>query len=262
MRITNRIRGILRLSILSVILMMIPLPSCPGLPVITEAYAFSYFDIDSYFSFDDDYQEKESGPQLNKSALWMKTKKTRKLKLLHANGTVKWSSSNKKVAKVSSKGLVTAKKAGKAVITAKCGNPAKSYKCTVNVYSQASVKKKLMKLKSKKKYKEGRYWTNESEQYYWAADNLYGAGCYALIGIFSDYVFGTEAPIKKHSDFSKIKAGDHIRIGGTHSVIVLEKKGDKLTIVEGNYNSSVHWGRVLTKRYLQSTGFFVDTRYW
>lgn len=44
-----------------------------------------------------------------------------KLKVKNYKGKVKWSSSKKKVASVSKKGVVTAKKKGKAVITAKAG---------------------------------------------------------------------------------------------------------------------------------------------
>lgn len=48
-----------------------------------------------------------------------------------AKGTVKWTSSNKKVATVSSKGVVTAKKKGTATITAKVGNKKVTFKVTV-----------------------------------------------------------------------------------------------------------------------------------
>ena len=48
-----------------------------------------------------------------------------------AKGTVKWTSSNKKVATVSSKGVVTAKKKGTATVTAKFGNKKVTFKVTV-----------------------------------------------------------------------------------------------------------------------------------
>lgn len=48
-----------------------------------------------------------------------------------AKGTVKWTSSNKKVATVSSKGVVTAKKKGTATVTAKVGNKKVTFKVTV-----------------------------------------------------------------------------------------------------------------------------------
>lgn len=66
---------------------------------------------------------------------------TAKLTLNNAQGTVTWSSSNKKVVTVS-KGKITAKAAGKAVITAK--NKGKSYKCNVTV--KAKEKKVEAKL--------------------------------------------------------------------------------------------------------------------
>ncbi len=53
------------------------------------------------------------------------------LKLKGTSKTVKWSSSNKKIATVSSSGKVYAKKPGKATITAKVGK--KKYKCVVTV---------------------------------------------------------------------------------------------------------------------------------
>ena len=106
------------------------------------------------------------------------------------------------------------------------------------------------------------YWTNESASYFWEAAYTYGMGCYALVGLFSDYAFGKDAPIKRYTGFKNIKAGDHIRIGEYHSVIVLEKKGNNLTVVEGNFNNSVHWMRTITKQELQTEGFWGETRYW
>ena len=258
MRTKNRIRHILQLFVLAAIMMMVPLPSHSVLPAVTEVYASEYY---GYYFFDD-YEEEEPEYKISDEAIWMNAGKTRKLKVSNASGNVKWSSSNKKVAKVSSKGVVTAKKAGKATITAKCPALGKSVKCKVRVFTQSSVKKKLLKLKKNKKYKEGKKWTNENNHYFWEATNTYAMGCYALVGIFSDHVFGKDAPVKTHTSFKKIKAGDHIRIGESHSVVVLEKKGNTLTIVEGNYNRSVHWGRKLTKKYLESQGFWVETRYW
>ena len=104
-------------------------------------------------------------------------------------------------------------------------------------------------------------WTNENRQYFWEATNCQCYGCIALCGEISDKVFGKYAPVTKHSNFSRIKAGDHIRIGNEHSVMVLQKNGNTLTVVEGNYNATVHWGRKITKKELQESGFYVETRY-
>lgn len=70
---------------------------------------------------------------------------------------------------------------------------------------------------------EGLSWTNENNEYYWSAINCYCYGCIAFAGEVSDKVFGKNAKVTTHKDFDKIKVGDHIRIGGYHSVIVWKK---------------------------------------
>lgn len=72
---------------------------------------------------------KSSG--MNKSKTVVYTGKTVKLKVIGNSGKAAWSSGNKKVAKVDSKGKVTGIKAGKATIKAKIGN--KTYQCKVTV---------------------------------------------------------------------------------------------------------------------------------
>ena len=69
--------------------------------------------------------------KLNKTKLTLQVKKTYKLKVKGTKKKPKWSSSKKKVATVSSKGVVKGKKIGSAVITAKVGK--KKYKCKVKV---------------------------------------------------------------------------------------------------------------------------------
>ncbi|MCR5322464.1 MAG: Ig-like domain-containing protein [Lachnospiraceae bacterium] len=68
------------------------------------------------------------------------------LELSNAKGTVKWSSSNKKVAVVED-GKVTAVKKGKATITARDSKSGKSYKCKLTVKNNSLSNKKL-KLKA------------------------------------------------------------------------------------------------------------------
>ena len=89
--------------------------------------------------------EAASKVKINKTKATVYVGKTTTLKVSGTKKTVKWTTSNKKVANVSSKGKVTAKKAGSATITAKVSG--KSYKCKVTVKnpylnkSKATLKK-------------------------------------------------------------------------------------------------------------------------
>ncbi len=75
--------------------------------------------------------------KINKKAVTLEAGKTVKLKVTGTTVT-KWSTSNKKIAKVSAAGKVTAVKAGTATIKAKCAN-GKTYKCVVTVTRKASA---------------------------------------------------------------------------------------------------------------------------
>ncbi len=69
--------------------------------------------------------------KLTKKALTLETGKTSTLKITGTSAKVTWSSSNKAVATVSTKGVVSAKKAGTATITATVNK--KKYTCKVTV---------------------------------------------------------------------------------------------------------------------------------
>lgn len=68
---------------------------------------------------------------LSKTNLTIQVGKTARLTLQNAKGTIKWKSSNTKVAPVDQQGLITGKKPGSAKITAKASG--KSYTCKVTV---------------------------------------------------------------------------------------------------------------------------------
>lgn len=74
-------------------------------------------------------------PKLSKKSVTLTVGSKVTLKVKNASGKITWSSSNKKVAPVSSKGVVTAKKAGKATITAKT-TKGKKLTCKVTVKSK------------------------------------------------------------------------------------------------------------------------------
>lgn len=87
---------------------------------------------------------KKKKVKLNKTKLSLYVGKTYTLKLKNNKKKIKWSTSNKKVATVSSKGKVKARKKGSATITAKVGK--KKYKCkvTVKVKKKAATKKPVV----------------------------------------------------------------------------------------------------------------------
>ncbi len=117
-------------------------------------------------------------------------------------------------------------------------------------------------------YPEGMLWTNENSYgpYYHYSDERVltytGYGCAAFTFILSDGVFGN-LPDREHHDWNNIRVGDIIRVNNnTHSVIVLSVSGDDITVAEGNYNSRIRWGRVLSRsRLAAGMGTYIWTRW-
>ena len=98
-------------------------------------------------------------------------------------------------------------------------------------------------------YPEGTPWDN-SNFYEWKG-GIYsgGYGCAGFAFMLSDAVFGS-LPARKIDkvSYSSLRAGDILRVNNdSHSVIILKKQADHVVIAEGNFNSSVHWGRTLSK---------------
>lgn len=221
-------------------------------------------------------------PYLNYTKKTMKAGKSLTLKLTGA--TVKsWKSSDEEVATVTNKGKgkgkVTAKKAGRVIITCKAKG-GKKYTCKITVKesdkpsndkpsnedpsseepsNEDPIYAKMIALKEE--YPEGMKWTNDN--YYAWKGGIYsgGYGCAGFAFMLSDAAFGS-LPARKHTDFSKVRVGDILRINNdTHSVIVLEVKMDGVIVAEGNYNSSIHWGRGISFSSIKETGTYVLTRY-
>ena len=61
--------------------------------------------------------------------------------------------------------------------------------------------------------------------------------------------------------WNKIQVGDALA-DGNHIVIVLTKADDHVTVVEGNFNKMVNWGRKITKEQLRVSLFRVETPSW
>lgn len=134
-----------------------------------------------------------------------------------------------------------------------------SVKTTTPVPTQEVAYEKMIALKEQ--YPEGMAWTNNNV-YAWNG-GIYsrGYGCVGFAFILSDAAFGN-LPARKHTDFNNIQVGDIVRINNdTHSVIILSIDDTNVTIAEGNFNSSIHWGRMFTLEHLQAVGDFIITRY-
>lgn len=86
-------------------------------------------------------QAKAATIKLNTKEKTLVIGETYKLKVRNTAKTVKWSSTNPKVASVSKKGLVTAKKAGTTTITAKVGKKKLTCKVTVITMQKSYVNK-------------------------------------------------------------------------------------------------------------------------
>ncbi len=84
--------------------------------------------------------------------------------------------------------------------------------------------------------------------YYHCPDGILGYQCYGFAWKMSDLIYGKKAKIKNFYSFSKCKAGDVIRYSG-HSVIVVSKKKDYVTVGECNYGDTciIKWGRRVYK---------------
>lgn len=111
-------------------------------------------------------------------------------------------------------------------------------------------------------YPEGMLWTNDNK-HEWTQGGVHytGGGCYAFARIVSEYLLGTEAEPSTHYNLGKIKVGDHVRIGGYHSVVVMKVHDEGITVTEGNYNSSIHWGRFISFAELRADSYYIETRY-
>lgn len=203
-------------------------------------------------------------PYLNQKSLTLSKGKTYQLSITGTSAK-SWTSSDESVASVSSKGKVTANKAGKAAIACK-GKNGKTYKCQVTVVEDSSTglnEKQIYKdmIAMKSKYPEGMKWTNAN--YYAWKGGIYsgGYGCAGFAFAISDAAFGS-LPARQHTNFSNIRVGDIVRMDNNgHSVIVLEVKENGVVVAEGNFNSSVHWGREISFSAIRSTGTYVMTRY-
>lgn len=136
------------------------------------------------------------------------------------------------------------------------GKPAQS---VTNVTRENEVYNMLIAQKAV--FPEGMSWTNDNYVSWKGGTYSGGFGCSGFAFSLSDAAFG-DARARKHTDYTNIRVGDILRVDGdTHSVIVLEVRENSVIVAEGNYNSSVHWGREISKSRLTGEGNYIMTRY-
>ena len=121
-------------------------------------------------------------------------------------------------------------------------------------------------------YPEGTYWTNETQKYMLSvpvydekegkSHYMVGYGCVAFCYRLSDAAFGSLSARSVYNfTYDDIRVGDILRIDNNqHSVIVLQKFSDHVVLAEGNYRSSVHWDRTLTRAQVMRANY-ITTRY-
>lgn len=89
-----------------------------------------------------------------------------------------------------------------------------------------------------------------------------GSGCVAFAMFISDNVYGASTPVHHLIDVSpdNIMVGDIIRIEDKHTVLVYAVDDTSVTVCEGNYRKTVHWGRVITKASLEGKITYIARR--
>ena len=91
----------------------------------------------------------------------------------------------------------------------------------------------------------------DASTYYDYLTRLFGnyaayGGCNSFAAALSDYIFGKDAPVKKHQDFNSLKVGDVIwgkdsTTDESHVVFVTSVDGSSYTFCNGNSSKKVWW---------------------
>ena len=146
--------------------------------------------------------------------------------------------------------------------------------------NETDVYNRLMERQHMAGYTEGTPWTNDipysfDDPYLNHVEfDGYPAGCYGGVGCFGfmmdmmEYASNYEYPIRiingTYDNLPEIRVGDGIRLNNNgHSVVVLEvhPDGHTVTVAEGNFNSSVHWGRLIDLADPKN-GFYYLATFW
>ena len=122
--------------------------------------------------------------------------------------------------------------------------------------NEQEVYERLMYRQYMEGYQEGTPWDDSNTYFNTVVFDGYSYGCYKGRACFAfmmdmmEYASNYEYPIRiiegSYDNLPKIHVGDGVRVmNDCHSVVVLEVDGTTVTVAEGNFNSSVHWGRTI-----------------
>lgn len=140
--------------------------------------------------------------------------------------------------------------------------------------NETEVYNRIMSRQYEEGYKEGTPWTNSTLYINTVEYFGYPAGCYTMGGCAAfmldmmEFASNYEYPIRKinasYDNIPKLHIGDGLRVnGGGHSVLVIgiSDNGHEVTVAEGNFNSSVHWGRKIDLSQ-QNEGLVYVATFW
>ncbi len=140
--------------------------------------------------------------------------------------------------------------------------------------NETEVYNRIMERQFMEGYMEGTPWDN-SHLYFnmvefdgYPANCYGGAGCFAFMMDMMEYASNYEYPIRiiygTYDNLPEIRIGDGVRLNDdTHSVVVIgvNDDGHTVTVAEGNFNSSVHWGRTIDLAD-SNNGFYYIATFW
>ncbi|MCM1180569.1 MAG: NlpC/P60 family protein [Clostridium sp.] len=213
--------------------------------------------------------------KLNKQKIVLEMEDSYQLKVKNTTKKIKWSSSDKKVVKVNSKGTLTPTGVGAATVTAKVGS--KKYKCKVTVadYNGMSEEQKAV-VSYALQYVGNRY-------VYGGSSLTKGTDCSGFtMAVYKKFGYSlphnaysqlTKKSVKKVS-MKKIKPGDLIFYGaskkscshvalyiGNEKVVHASTESTGITISDYTYRKYVGVGRVLKKETYPSSEDESTTRF-
>lgn len=98
----------------------------------------------------------------------------------------------------------------------------------------------------------------------YASGNVIGYQCDGYARKLSDEVFGADTQMIHYEyDYDKIKVGDYLRYNNEHTVFVIGKTDEYLTVTEANVGNTckIRWDNKISRKFLDSAIVSLFTRY-